>query len=66
MQHEKNPIIDAILANSTLSPEEAVKRFEAIRELRRKKAGETFTVPKAFEPLVKQALEEKARREQGK
>jgi hypothetical protein len=62
MQHEENPIIDAILANSSLSPEEAVKRFEAIRELRRKKAAETFTVPGALQPLLKQALEEKARR----
>jgi hypothetical protein len=64
MQNEENPIIDAILAISGLSPEEAVKHFEAIRELRRKKAAETFTVPKALEPLVKQALEEKARRKQ--
>jgi len=60
MQREENPIIDAILANSTLSPAEAVKRFEAVRELRQKKAVET--VPKALEPLLKQALEEKARR----
>lgn len=64
MQHEDNPIIDAILATSSFTPEEAVKRYEAIKELRRKKDRETFTVPKALEPLLQQALGERARRKQ--
>jgi len=64
MRREENPIIDAILANSTVSPEDAVRRFETIRELRREKVNEKFEVPKALEPLLKQALEEKARRGQ--
>ena len=64
MQREDNHIIDAILAVSSSTPEEAVKQYEAIKELRRKKESETFTFPKALEPLVRQALEEKARRQQ--
>jgi len=64
MKHEENPIVNAILASSTFSLEEAIKRFDAIGELRLKKACETITVPKALEPLLKQALEEKARRKQ--
>jgi hypothetical protein len=59
--------INAILTTSAVGPgagpEEVVKAYETISELRRKKASETFTVPKVMEPLLKQALEEKARRE---
>ncbi len=62
MQREENPLIDAILTLSSSSPEEALKRYEAIKELRRTKDSETFTVPEALEPLYRQALEEKARR----
>jgi hypothetical protein len=64
MQDEDNPLIDAILAVSSFTPEEAVKRYEAIKEIRRKNAAETLKVPKALGPLYKRALEEKARREQ--
>jgi hypothetical protein len=64
MQHADDSIIDAILTTSSFTPEEAVKRYEAIKELRRKKARETVTVPKALERLLQYALEEKARREQ--
>jgi|GEM_PF-5260044 hypothetical protein len=64
MQQQENPIIDAILAASSYGTEEAVKRYEAIKELRRKKAAEILTVPKALESLLKQALEEKSRRNQ--
>lgn len=64
MQHEDNSLIDAILASSSFSPEEAVKRYETIKELRRKKDSEIFTVPKALETLVQHALGEKARTKQ--
>jgi len=66
-ESEEN-LINAILTISAVGrgagPEEVVKAYETISELRRKKASETFTVPKVMEPLLKQALEEKARREQ--
>jgi hypothetical protein len=64
MQHEDDPIVDAILATSPFGPEEAVKRYKAIRELRLKTSSETHTVPIAMESLLQLALEEKARRKQ--
>jgi len=63
MQHEDNSLIDAILVLSSFSPEEAVKRYENIKELRQKKDSETVTVPKALEPLWQHALELKTQRE---
>lgn len=67
MKNEEN-LIDAILTISAVGrgagPEEVVKTYETISELRRKKASETFTVPTVMVPLLKQALEERNRRKQ--
>jgi hypothetical protein len=66
-ENEEN-LIAAILTISAVRPdagiEEVVQTHATIREQLHNKDRGNFSVPAAMAPLVKQALEEKARREQ--